>query len=314
MTTSFQSWEQTMAALSIGFLVGTTYDAWEDYIVAFTNQLGTHGWKAGRDFNIEYQPAAGQSAFYPVIAADFANTGRSNPIDVIVTGGTDATIACINATKAKPQIKVVFATAGKPGAYLVGLSPGNVTGISNEQTLHVPDRLKHMKAHANVVAPPFRVFGLIGNAYAANVQDEMSAVMAQATGAPPLNLTAVQSTIQLQTVADIHSVIQNLKAKGAQALYVCTDPLITSNADILNEWAIIESLPTMHAFKKNWGQTGNSNKLYWGPKLEDMFGQAADFVYTWRTTGSLPPPATPAPGSFEHYPVVSPGHPSRKKK
>ena len=113
-----------MSALSIGFLVGTTYDAWADYIKAFKKQLESYGWTEGAaaDFKIEYQPACGQGNpaagpgnFYTTIAADFANPGRSNPIDVIVTGGTDATIACIDETKANPKIKVVFATAGKPG-------------------------------------------------------------------------------------------------------------------------------------------------------------------------------------------------------
>jgi hypothetical protein len=176
-----------------------------------------------------------------------------------------------------------------------------VTGISNEQTLHVPDRLKHMKTNIPPLlgGTPFRVFRLIGNANATNVADEIAAIMAQATGAPPLNLTAVQSTTALQTVADIPTVIQDLKAKGAQALYVCTDPLITSNADILNEWAAIAGLPTMHAFKKNFGKRGT---LYWGPKLEDMFSQAADFVYSWSTTGVCPVPVSVSGGSIEHHP------------
>ncbi len=51
------------AVPTIGFLVGTTYHAWQDYIQAFEMQLGTtYGWKKGTDFNIEYQAAAGQKS------------------------------------------------------------------------------------------------------------------------------------------------------------------------------------------------------------------------------------------------------------
>ncbi len=119
------------------------------------------------------------------------------------------------------------------------------------------------------------------------------------TQAPSFGLSFYQSPMALQTVDDIHPVMQDLKANGVQALFVCTDPLITSNADILNEWAMIENLPTMHAFRTNFDHGG---KLFWGPKLEDMFSRAADFVYTILTTNTIPHWEKPKAGSFEHYP------------
>jgi putative tryptophan/tyrosine transport system substrate-binding protein len=279
--------------LSIGFLVGTTCDAWEDEITAFNDRLVANGWTEGTDFKIEYQPASGQKSFYTTIASDFANTKRPNPIGIIVTGGTDAATACAKATTTIP---IVYATSGEGSAYFAPYA--NVTGISNEQCDPnlVTQRLNHMKTYL----PPllggaaFTTFGLIGNANAQNVTDEMAAVMAP-TGAASLKLTAVQAT--LNTVADIPTVIQEVQAKGAQALYVCTDPLITSNADIVNQHAATAGLPTMHAFRKNLGKKGT---MFWGPKLENMFSQAADFVYTFGTTGILLPPATAS--AFEHIP------------
>jgi len=275
--------------LSIGFLVGTTYDAWRDYIRAFENQLGTYRWKKGTSFNIEYQVASGLADLYDAIAADFANPKRSTPINVIVTGGTGPTVACIKATETIP---IVFATAAN-GAALVASASGNVTGISNEQTAHVAHRLQHMQANLPTLGRNFRV-GPIGNTNAANVQDEMKEVQKQAA---KLGLKFYQSTMALQTVDHIHPVMQDLKTNGVQALFVCTDPLITSNADILNEYAAIARLPTMHAFKKNFSQKGS---MWWGPKLGNMFSQAADFVYTFGTTGTLLPPTTAS--AFEHYP------------
>lgn len=276
---------------TIGFLVGTTYDAWRDYIQAFEKQLGTYGWKKGTDFNIEYQVASGRADLSDAIAADFANPKRSTPINVIVTGGTGPTAACIKATKTIP---IVFATAAN-GARLVASASGNVTGISNDQTPHVADQLKDMQANLPTLGRGFCV-GPIGNTNADNVKDEMKEVKTQASN---LGLKFYQSTRALQTVDDIHPVVQDLKANGVRALFVSTDPLITSNADIVNEWAVIENLPTMHAFRKNFGQRGT---LFWGPKLEDMFSRAADFVYTILHDNRLPPVETPKPGSFEHHP------------
>jgi len=289
------------APLSIGFLVGTTYDTWKDEIKAFNDELVSNGWTAGTDFKIEYQSAAGQQNFYTAIANDFANTKRPNPIDVIVTGGTNATVACITATLNVPQIKVFFATAGELGPYFTKLASknttgiSNVTGISNQQIQYVPDRLYHMKTYVPALLAPtaFTVFGLIGNANAQNVIDEMAAVVAQAL--PDYGLTAVQSKTTLQTVGDIPTVIQSVQSQGAQALYVCTDPLITSNAEFLNECALTAGLPTMHAFKKNLAGSGSNKLLYLGYELTDLFSQIAGIIYNWRTTrrAALPAPTTP---------------------
>ena len=115
-----------------------------------------------------------------------------------------------------------------------------------------------------------------------------------------------QSTLPLTTVDDIPKVMKDLQnTHGVQALYVCTDPLITSSADILNEWAAVYNLPTMHAFSINRGSInrGQVNALYWGPKLEVLFGQAADLVYTWQTTAARPLWQKADPAQFGHYPL-----------
>jgi hypothetical protein len=279
-----------MPLLSIGFLVPTAYAAWTDCITAFEDELATNGWKKGTDFKIEHQTANEPSINeYTRIAKDFANPNRPNPIDIIVTGGTEATRACIAETANVQQIKVFFATAGESGDYFTKLG-ANVTGISNQQITHVKDRLKHMKTHvAQMLAPTaFTVFGVIGNANADNVGDEITEIVSQAKK-PAINLKPVQSNTKLKTRTDIPTVIQEVIAKGAQALYVCTDPLITTNALAINQ----ANLPTMHAFSKNLGGSKSKSLLFWGPELADMFSQAADLVYDWRTTGVLAGPTTP---------------------
>lgn len=139
--------------------------------------------------------------------------------------------------------------------------------------------------------------GLIGNTSVINVQNEMAAARAQ----PPAGLTIFQSGKPLVTVDDIPTVIDDLtNTYRVDALYVCTDPLITSSADILNEWARLYKLKTMHTFGVNRGK--ETTMPYWGPSFTVLFNRAADFVYNWSTTGARPPWEPADTSKFDHYP------------
>ena len=281
-------------APTIGFLVGTTHHAWELFTDAFEKQLSTHGWKIGTNINIEYQSASGLQDLYDAIAKDFADPKRKKlPIDIIVTGGTGPVLACKNATKTIP---IVFATAGDPVKSKLVQSyakpGGNLTGISNEQTALVPKRLQYVKDQLGKDLVEMHV-GVIGNVNYSNVKLEMKAVKDHA-----LNLGFKYTSGPLRTLRDIRPTIKRLKKKGVNVLFVCTDPLITTNADILNEWALLENLGTMHAFRENHGKGG---LMFWGPVFPDMFKRAADFV-DMILNGTKPadiPVETPK--TFEHH-------------
>lgn len=257
---------------TIGFLIATTYHAWQQFIDAFELQLKSHGWDSseGGNIKIEYQSASGLKDLYERIAKDFANPKRPYPTDIIVTGGTGSTLACKNATKTIP---IVFATAGDPvGSKLVQSLPkpgGNVTGISNEQTIRVKERLNYMQKHLAGDLGKIHV-GAIGNINVPNVKLEMKELKIEAK-----SLGLKYSEAHLKTLADIHPAIKSLKRKKVDGLFVCTDPLITTNADILNEWALLEKLGTMHALRENFG---NEGLMFHGPVMPDMFKRAADFV------------------------------------
>ena len=260
-----------MTTKTIGFLVATTHHAWSQFTDAFEAQLK----RLGTDFKIEYQSASGQQDLYDGIANDFADPKRPVPIDIIVTGGTGPALACKRATAALKLPPVVFATAGDPvysGLVNSYANPGgNLTGISNEQTDPDLVRKRLIYMRDKLVGDLGEiVVGAIGNVDVTNVQLEMQRVEA---AAPGLGLGFFAGP--LHAVDDIHPVIKNLKKKGVNALFVCTDPLITTNADILNEWALLENLATMHAFRENCGKGG---LMFYGPIFPDMFRRAADFV------------------------------------
>jgi putative ABC transport system substrate-binding protein len=92
-------------------------------------RLGLHdlGYVEGRDFVMEYRWAEGRTDRLPELAADLVRA----QVDVIVTGGTLATYAAMQATKTIP---IVFGSAGnvvEKGIVASLARPGgNVTGLT----------------------------------------------------------------------------------------------------------------------------------------------------------------------------------------
>lgn len=254
---------------TVGFLCPCTLELWKPWIDAFETQLGTHGWTKGT-IDIDYQEASGLKENYITSAKYFV----SRKVDVIVTGGTQATLACKEAAaKAKPSIPVVFGTAGDPvDTKLVPsyVQPGNLTGMSNQQTNLVIKRLDLVRLLLKFSTGKNKNrVGLVGNDQSPNVKLEMKIAKLVA---PTLGLKLREGHIRKQK--DIGPVIKGLKGK-VDFLLVCTDPLITTNAIALNAEAAKASLPTMHAFKEylQWG-----GFVSHGPKFEELFRNAADMV------------------------------------
>jgi putative ABC transport system substrate-binding protein len=118
----------------IGFLLAAKKLTWSDFISAFEGKLKTLSWTPGTNLNIDYQEANGDEAQYETIATSFVAAG----VDVIVTAGTEAAVACQIATRGNP-ISVVFASAGDPVysglvTSLTAPTGTNLTGCSNMQT------------------------------------------------------------------------------------------------------------------------------------------------------------------------------------
>jgi putative tryptophan/tyrosine transport system substrate-binding protein len=247
---------------TIGFLGATTPTIWSSFVAAFLQRLRELGWIDGHNLAIEYRWAEGREDRYNDLAADLVG----QKVDVIVTGGTSAVIAVKQATSVIP---IVFATAGDPvGTGLVAsLSrPGaNVTGLSNQQTDLASYRLELLRE----VVPSIRHVALLGNVSSPNVVLEMNAVQA---AAPKLGVETIR--LEIEKAGEIVPSIESLKGR-ADALYVCTDPLLTVNQVSINTLAIKERLPTINAFRQ-YVEAGAL--MSYGPNFPDLFRRAADLV------------------------------------
>jgi putative tryptophan/tyrosine transport system substrate-binding protein len=90
--------------------------------------------------------------------------------------------------------------------------------------------------------------------------------------APKLGLEVFR--LGVRKSEDIDSAFESLKDR-VDALYVCTDPLISTNRVRINILAIGEKLPTMNSFPE-YVQAGGL--ISYGPNFPDLFRRAGDFV------------------------------------
>jgi putative tryptophan/tyrosine transport system substrate-binding protein len=247
---------------TVGFLGTTTPSVWSAFVAAFLGRLRELGWIDGRTVAIEYRWAQGRDDLYAEFAAEFV---RLN-VDVIVTAGTEPTIAVKKATSAIP---IVVAAAGDPvGAGLVASLAhpgGNVTGLSSEQTDLAGYRLQLLQE----VIPSVRRVALLGNIGSPLIILEMKAAE---EAAPKLGLEVFR--VGVTKSADIGPAVESLNGR-ADALYVCTDPLISTNRVRISALAIGQKLPTMNSFREYVLAGG---LISYGPNFTDLFGRAGDFV------------------------------------
>jgi putative ABC transport system substrate-binding protein len=98
-----------------------------NYDQGFLEGLRERGYVEGRNIVIEFRIAAGKNERLPDLASNLVRAG----VDVIVTGGTPATMAAMAATRTIP---IVFTTAGDPAEKGIVASlahpGGNVTGLA----------------------------------------------------------------------------------------------------------------------------------------------------------------------------------------
>jgi putative tryptophan/tyrosine transport system substrate-binding protein len=246
---------------TIGFLGGATASAWTNWSAEFVQRLHELGWSEGRTVSIEYRWAEGRHERAAEIAAEFVRL----KVDVIITSG-----GVLSAVKqATSTIPIVFAVANDPvGAGFVSSLArpgGNMTGLSLQTTDLAAKRLELLRE----IAPGIRRLGVlanIGNAAAVPEIDEVQAA------ARILGLEVVTS--EMRQAEDITSAFTAFRS-GAEALYVCTDPLILAQRARINTLALAARLPTIYGPREHVEAGG---LMSYGASFPDLFRRSADLV------------------------------------
>jgi putative ABC transport system substrate-binding protein len=109
----------------------------------------------------------------------------------------------------------------------------------------------------------------MGNVSSPNVLLEMDAVAAAAT-----RLGVESFRVEIKKAEDIVPGVESVKGR-ADALYICTDPLVTMDQVRINTLAVKQGLPTINAFRQ---YVDAGALMSYGPNFPDLFRRAADFV------------------------------------
>jgi putative tryptophan/tyrosine transport system substrate-binding protein len=256
--------QQPAKAPIIGFLGASTVSAGNQWATAFVQRLRELGWIEGRTVAIEYRWSEGRNERVADIASEFARL----KVGVIVTYG-NTTAAAIKQTVT--TIPIVFAAAGDPvGTGLVASLArpgGNVTGLSIQQTDLAGKRLEILRD----LLPNLHTLAILANAGSPNAVLEMGEA---GVAARRFGLAIVRS--EVRKTEDFAPAFDALKGR-AEALYVCTDPLVTTNRLGINTLALGVRLPTMHGFRE-FVEAGGL--MSYGPNFPDLFRRAAEYVST----------------------------------
>ena len=247
---------------TIGFLGSSTPSAMSQWVAAFVQRLRELGWIEGRTVAIEYRWAEGRNEHYNEIAAEFVRL----KVDVIVTYSTLPVIAAKQATSVIP---IVFAAANDPvGANLVASLArpgGNVTGLSVQQADVAGKKLELLRE----VVPGLRHLAIMANTGNLGVMLEMGEAQ---EAARTLGLEAI--TVEIRRAEDIAPGFDALKGR-AEALYVCTDPLVVTNRARIHTLAMGARLPTIYN-SREYVEAGGL--MSYGPNFSDQWRRTAGIV------------------------------------
>jgi len=254
--------QQAAKLPTIGYLGSGTPLTDSQWLAAFVLRLRELGWIDGRNVAIEFRWAEGRAERYAEIAAELVRL----KVDVILTHNTPPILAAKQATSVIP---IVFATAGDPVGTGVVASlarpGGNVTGLSTQLSDTAGKRLELLRE----VVPNLRRLAIIGNIGNPITVLEMNEVKAAAR-----TFGLEVSVLDIRRADDIGSAFDALKGQ-ADALYLCGDPLVTTNRIRINTLALGARLPTVSPFRQYVEAAG---LMSYGPNYPDLFRRAADLV------------------------------------
>jgi putative ABC transport system substrate-binding protein len=245
---------------TIGFLGTTSAAAWSPWTAAFTQRLRELGWIEGRTIAIEYRWAEGRSERFAEIAAEFVRL----KVDVIITGGS-AAVAAKQATSVVPIVFVLGEPVGTGLVATLARPGGNVTGLSNQQTDLPGKRLELLRE----VLPSLRQLAIMANVDYPEAVLEMRDVQAISK-----TLGLEVATVEIRRAEDISPAFEALKGR-ADALYVITDALVSTNRIRINTFALAARLPTMHGVRE-YVEAGGV--MSYGADYSDLFRRAGDYV------------------------------------
>jgi putative ABC transport system substrate-binding protein len=260
----------------IGFLNSSSSDAEGDRVRAYRRGLSETGYVEGRNVTIEYRWADGRNDRLPALAADLVARG----VNVIVTGGTPATLAAKAATATIPIVFILSTDPVEAGLVASLNRPGgNLTGITALNVELAPK--KHELMHE--LLPAVTVMGLLVNPTNAVAAERETRDLQAAARALGLQLHVLHAS----TERDFETVFARLVQLRAGALVIGSDLFFTSRSERLAALTVRHAVPSIYQFREfptagglmsyggsitDWGHLGgiHTGRILAGAKPADL--------------------------------------------
>jgi putative ABC transport system substrate-binding protein len=223
----------------IGFLNSSSPDADGERVRAYRQGLSETGYVEGRNVTIEYRWADGRNDRLPSMAVDLVRRG----VNLIVTGGTPATLAAKAATTTIPIVFILSTDPVEAGLVASLSRPGgNVTGVTGLNVELAPKKLELL----HELLPSVTTLALLVNPTNPIAAENQSRTVAAAARTLGLQVHVLHSS----TEGDFDSVFASFARTSAGALVIGSDLFFTSRSERLAALGLRHAVPSIYQFRE----------------------------------------------------------------
>jgi putative tryptophan/tyrosine transport system substrate-binding protein len=206
-------------------------------LAAFRESLHDLGYIERKNFVIEYRSADGRAERF----ADLATEVAGLKVDLIVTGGTPATLAVKTATTTIPVVMAAVSESFGSGLVVNLARPGgNITGLSSFATMLDAKRVELLRE---------AVPGIVRIATFLNMGNPVQSGEWKAIEAAAQSMGIQPQLVDLRKVEDIEPALTAI-GQHADALVVGIDAVMQANPRLIAELAAKHRLPAIYAYRE----------------------------------------------------------------
>jgi putative tryptophan/tyrosine transport system substrate-binding protein len=246
----------------VGYLTPSSVSA-RGGMVELRQRLRDLGYVEGRDVRFEIRSANEDFERLPDLAADLVRSG----VDLIVAVSSPAIRAAENATSTIP-IVMVSGTDPVAGLFVSSLARpvGNVTGV----TTYLPELAGKRLELLRECLPGLRRVAVL-----ANLRNPSSAAEARETEAAARTMALESQVVDARLPEQYPDAFASITRGGARAVFVTTDPILSSNRERILQLAASHRLPAMY----EWPEIVEAGGLLsYGPSLAEVNTRVAAYV------------------------------------
>jgi putative ABC transport system substrate-binding protein len=244
---------------------------------AFRRALSETGYVEGHNVAIEYRWADGQNDRLPSMAADLVRRG----VNVIVTGGTPATLAAKAATTTIPIVFILSTDPVEVGLVASLNRPGgNLTGVTGLNVELAPKKLELLRE----LLPAVSNIAVLINPTNAIASEKQSHAIQAAARSRGIQLHSLHAS----TERELNSVFASLVQLQPGALLITSDLFFTSRSERLAALSTRYAVPSIYQFREFAAAGGlmsyGGSDIDWGYQGGLQTGQ----VLTGRKPADIP--------------------------